>query len=200
VSDESTTEVAERIALTTELTRRRLSANVLTVTVSDATQRLRPFLTTTPTLFLAGTPRSYLEAVRNATVGTTLYLSYLCEPGNIGDLRDAATFAVWPGSRWIAASPTVTVSPARAAFIQAYTNRAGPPTSVAASAYDALVLLSSAADGGIDPARVRDRLQSGTFTGVAATYTFSPSRHAGFNTADLALLRYVGPRLSPAMR
>lgn len=200
VSDESMTAVAERIALTTELTRRRLNVNVMTVTPTDATQRLRPFLATTSALFLAGTPRSYLEAVRSATVRTTLYLSYLCEPGNIGDLRDAATFAVWPGSRWIAASPTVTVSPARAAFIQAYTNRAGPPTSVAASAYDALALLSTAAEGRIEPARVRDRLQSGTFTGVATTYVFSASKHAGFSTADLAMLRYVGARVPPAMR
>jgi ABC-type branched-subunit amino acid transport system substrate-binding protein len=200
VSDESTTAVAERIALTSELSRRRLIPNVVTVTAGDATQKLRPLLATTPTMFLAGTPRSYLDAVRNATIGTTLYLSYLCDAGNLGDLRDAAPFAAWPGSRWIAASPTATSTPARAAFVQAYTNRAGPPTTVAASAYDALALLASAAEGGIDPVRVRDRLQSGTFAGVATTYTFSPSRHAGFNTGDLALLRYVSGRSAPAVR
>jgi ABC-type branched-subunit amino acid transport system substrate-binding protein len=200
VSDESTTAVAERIALTSELSRRGLTPVVVTVTAGDATQKLRPLLATTPTMFLAGTPRSYVDAVRNATIGTTLYLSYLCDAGNLGDLRDAAPFAVWPGSRWIAASPTATSTPARAAFVQAYTNRAGPPTSVAASAYDALALLASAAEAGIDPVRVRDRLQSGTFAGVATTYTFSPSRHAGFNTGDLALLRYVSGRSAPAVR
>jgi ABC-type branched-subunit amino acid transport system substrate-binding protein len=200
VSDESTTAVAERIALTSELSRRRLIPNVVTVTAGDATQKLRPLLATTPTMFLAGTPHSYLDAVRNATIGTTLYLSYLCDAGNLGDMRDAAPFAVWPGSRWIAASPTATSTPARTAFVQAYTNRAGPPTSVAASAYDALALLASAAGGGMDPVRVRDRLQSGTFAGVATTYTFSPSRHAGFNTGDLALLRYVSGRSAPAVR
>jgi ABC-type branched-subunit amino acid transport system substrate-binding protein len=200
VSDESTTAVAERIALTSELSRRGLTPVVVTVTAGDATQKLRPLLATTPTMFLAGTPRSYVDAVRNATIGTTLYLSYLCDAGNLGDLRDAAPFAVWPGSRWIASSPTATSTPARAAFVQAYTNRAGPPTSVAASAYDALALLASAAEAGIDPVRVRDRLQSGTFAGVATTYTFSPSRHAGFNTGDLALLRYVSGRSAPAVR
>jgi len=84
--------------------------------------------------------------------------------------------------------------------MQSYTDRAGPPTSVAASAYDALGLLSSAAEGGIGPASLRDKLQSGTFTGAATTYTFSPSQRAGFNTGDLALLRYVGPKVPPAAR
>jgi hypothetical protein len=47
---------------------------------------------------------------------------------------------------------------------------------------------------------VRNQLQSGTFTGVATTYTFSQSQHAGFNTGDLVLLRYVAPRVPPAVR
>jgi ABC-type branched-subunit amino acid transport system substrate-binding protein len=200
VSDESPTAIADRIALVSELARRRVTPNVITVTAADATQKIRPFLATTPTVFLAGTARSYLEAMRSATNVTTLYLSYVCEPAEIAELRDATPLAVWPGSRWIAVSSTATSSPVRASFVQAYTDRAGPPTSVAASAYDALALLSSAAESGIDPRAVRDRLQSGTFAGIATTYTFSPSQHAGFNASDLALLRYVGPRVSPAMR
>jgi ABC-type branched-subunit amino acid transport system substrate-binding protein len=199
-SDESTTAIVERIALTNELARRRARPNVVTVTAADVTQKLRPLLATTSTVFLAGTPRTYLEAVRTVTAGTTLYLSYLCEFGEIGDLRDAAPLAVWPGSRWVAAPSSSAITPARASFVQAYNDRAGPPTTVAASAYDALTLLASAAADGIDPPRVRDRLQSGTFTGVATTYTFSRSQHAGFNTGDLALLRYVAPRLSPVVR
>lgn len=200
VSDESTTAIADRIALANELARRRVTPNVVTVTPSDVTQKVRPLLATTSIVFLAGTPRPYIDVARNAKLGTTLYLSYLCEIGEIGDLRDAAPLAVWPGSRWIAAPSSVTSSPVRVSFIQTYTDRAGPPTSVAASAYDALALLSSAAEGGIGPVAVRDRLQSGTFTGVATTYTFSLAQHAGFNTGDLALLRYVGPRVPPAMR
>jgi ABC-type branched-subunit amino acid transport system substrate-binding protein len=200
VSDESTTAIVERIALTKELVRRQVKPNVMTVTTADAAQKLRPFLGTTPIVFLAGTPRTYLEAARTVTVGTLLYLSYLCDLSEIADLRDAAALAVWPGSRWIAASSSGGSGSVRAVFVQSYTDRTGPPTSVAASAYDALALLWSAGEKSIDPAHVRDQLESGTFAGVATTYTFSPSQHAGFNTSDLALLRYVGQRTSPALR
>ncbi len=199
VSDESTSAVTERVAFVKELARRQVTPNVVTVTPTEATQKLKALLTTAPIVFFAGTPRTYLEAARTTTVGTTAYLSYLCDFGEIGDLRDAASLAVWPGSRWIAASTPGTSGPARS-FMQSYTDRAGPPTSVAASAYDALGLLSSAAEGGIGPASLRDKLQSGTFTGAATTYTFSPSQRAGFNTGDLALLRYVGPKVPPAAR
>jgi len=197
VSDDSTTAIVERIALTNELSRRRVTANVVTVNPGDATAKLRPLLGTTPVVFLAGTPRSYIDAARTVTVGTSLYLSYLCEFTEIADLREAAPLAVWPGSRWIASTSG---GAARSAFVQAYTDRTGPPTSVAASAYDALGLLAGAADSGTAPDAVRDRLQSGTFVGVATTYAFSPSQHAGFNPGDLALLRYVGQRSSPALR
>jgi len=198
VSDESTTAIVERIALTNELSRRHVTANVVTVTPTDAAQKLRPLLATTPVVFLTGAPHSYIDAARSVTVGTSLYLSYLSDLSNIADLREAAPLAAWPGSRWIAASSFGGAG--RAAFVQSYTDRTGPPTSVAASAYDALGLVASAAESGTAPDAVRDRLQSGTFAGVATTYAFSPSQHAGFNAGDLALLRYVGPRSSPALR
>jgi len=200
VSDESTTAITDRIAFVKELARRTVTPNVVTVTASEATQKLRPLLATTSIVFLAGTPRTYLEAARTVTAGTTLYLSYVCDYGDIGDLRDAAPLALWPGSRWVAAPASGTSSTARTSFIQAYMDRAGPPTSVAASAYDALALLSAAAERSIDPIVMRDLLQSGTFAGVATTYTFSPSQHAGFNTGDLALLRYVAPRVPAAVQ
>jgi ABC-type branched-subunit amino acid transport system substrate-binding protein len=199
ISDESTTAIVERIALTNELGRHHVTANVVTVTPGDATQKLRPLLVTTPIVFFAGTPHAYLEA---ATLGTSLYLSYLSDFGDIADLRDVATLAVWPGSRWVAGvTGTAGSTVLRAGFVQSYTDRVGgPPTSVAASAYDALALLSSAAADGIDSVAVRDRLQSGTFPGVATTYAFGRSQHAGFNVTDLALLRYVAPRVPPALR
>jgi hypothetical protein len=200
VSDESTSAISERIAFTKELARRQVAANVVTVIPADATAKLRPLLVTTPIVILAGAPRTYLEAARAATSGTTLYLSYLCDFGEIGDLRDAATLAVWPGSRWVAASATGTSSAARASFVQAYTDRAGPPTSVAASAYDALGLLWSAAEKSIDPKSVRDRLESATIVGVATRYAFTASQHAGFSSLDLALLRYVSTRAAPTLR
>ena len=199
VSDESTGAISERIAYAAELARRQVVPNVVMVTASEATQKLRPLFATTTTVFLAGAPRTYLEAARTATIGTSLYLSYLCDFGDIADLRDATALAVWPGSRWIAA-PAGTSTVARASFLQTFTDRSGPPTSVAASAYDALALLWGAAEKSIDPMSVRTRLQSGTFAGVATTYTFSASQHAGFDAGDLALLRYVGVRVPPAVR
>jgi len=200
VSDESTTAIVERIALTNELSRRHVTANVVTVTPTNASQKLRALLATTPVVLLAGTPRSYLEAARTVTVGTGLYLSYLCDLADIADLHEAAALAAWPGSRWIAASSSGGSGSVRAVFVQSYTDRTGPPTTAAASAYDALTLLWTAAEKNVDPAIVRDQLQSGTFAGVATTYAFSPSQHAGFNTSDLALLRYVAPRVPPALR
>jgi ABC-type branched-subunit amino acid transport system substrate-binding protein len=199
-SDESTTAIAERLALSKELTYRQVTANVVKVTSNDATQKLRPLLPTASLVFFAGTPRTYLEAARTAAAGTTLYLSYLSDFAEVGDLREAAPLAVWPGSRWVAAPAIGTSTTARTVFVQSYTDRAGPPTSVTASAYDALALLSAAAEKSIDPQSVRDRLESATFAGVATTYTFSPSQHAGFKTADLALLRYVAARVPPALR
>lgn len=200
VSDESTTAITDRIAYVAELARRQVQPNVVMVTPVDATAKLRPLLATTTTVILAGAPRTYLEAARGATAGTALYLSYVTDFADIADLRDAAPFAVWPGSRWVASSTSGTSTSTRAAFLQAFTDRAGPPSSAAASAFDALALLSAAAEKGIDPVRVRDQLQSGTFAGVATTYTFSQSQHAGFNSGDLAILRYVGVRVPPAVR
>jgi hypothetical protein len=146
----------------------------------------------------AGWPRGYLEAARGAKSGTVLYFSYLSDPADIGELREAAAFAAWPGSRWVA-GPADAASSARVAFVQSYTERAGPPTTLAASAFDALMLLATAGEGG-EPVRLRDRLQAGTFAGVATTYSFSASRHSGFAVADLAFLRYTGPRAAPAVR
>lgn len=200
VSDESTTAITDRIAFVKELARRQVTPTVVTVLPNEATQKLRPLLATTSIAIFAGAPRTYLEAARTVAIGTTLYFSYVSDLGDIGDLRDAAPLAAWPGSRWVAAPATATSTQARTTFVQTYADRGGPPTSIAASAYDALALLSSAAEKSIDPIVMRDQLQSGTFAGVATTYAFSPSQHAGFNTRDLALLRYVAPRVPPAVR
>ncbi len=135
VSDESTTAVADRIALVKELAHRQVTPNVMTVTPADATQKLRPLLATTTIVFFAGTPRTYLEAARTATAGTTLYLSYLCDFADIGDLRDTAPLAVWPGSRWVATSATGTSTLARASFVQTYTDRVRPRKASTRSAF-----------------------------------------------------------------
>ena len=36
--------------------------------------------------------------------------------------------------------------------------------------------------------------------GIATTYSFTATRHAGFATADLAFLRYTGARTPPIVR
>ncbi|HEY7623431.1 MAG TPA: ABC transporter substrate-binding protein [Candidatus Limnocylindria bacterium] len=201
VSDESTTAIGERAALQTELVRRRVTPSVLMVTPSDVALKLRPLLPLAPVAILAGTPKTYLEAARSATAGTALYLSYLCDYGDLGELRDAAAFAAWPGTRWIATPAAAgTASAPRVAFVQAFNDRAGPATSVAATAYDALALIAAGAETAADADAMRGRLESGTFAGVATTYSFSRSQHAGFNANDLAILRYVGPRAQPSLR
>jgi len=201
VSDESGSAIPERSALVAELAKRGVTGSVVKVTAADVAAKLRPTLAATPSVAFAGWPRAYIDAARGAPTGTFLYFSYLCDAADIGELRDAAALATWPGSRWIAA-PTISsaATPARAAFMQSYTERAGPPTTHAASAFDALTLLATAAEGGGDPARLRDRLQAGTFHGVATTYSFSASRRAGFALEDLAFLRYTGGRAAPAVR
>ena len=200
VSDESVPAVVERAALFVELAKRGVTPTILKVSALDATQTLRPVVLSTKPVFFAGVPRVYAEAARGAAVGTTLYLSYLCDLGDVADLRDAAFLATWPGTRWIVGSATPAASPARLAFLQSFTDRAGPPTSVAAAAFDALGLLAAVAAEGTDPLGMRDRLQSGSFNGVATTYSFRPARHAGFAAGDLVMLRYAGPRAAPVMR
>ncbi|MGH2499809.1 MAG: ABC transporter substrate-binding protein, partial [Candidatus Limnocylindria bacterium] len=83
---------------------------------------------------------------------------------------------------------------ARRQFLQEYADRHGPPSTHAATAYDALSLLALASEraGADDRERLRERLQDTTFAGMATTYEFSPTRHAGFALEDLALLRLSG--------
>jgi ABC-type branched-subunit amino acid transport system substrate-binding protein len=141
---------------------------------------------------------SYVVAARSAATSARaprLYFSYLAEIAQLGELRDAATLAVWPGTRVLAA-PAV---PSRTTFVQSFTDRHGPPGTHAAVAYDALSLLAAAADRGVDAETLRARLEVNALVGAATTYTFSGSRHAGFAVADLALLRYTGPRSAPSL-
>ena len=196
VSDESATAIVDRAALVAELARRGLVANVSKATAVDIS-RLRASLAGTSAAFFAGPAKPYLDAARGAGPATLLYFSYWCELADIGELRETAANATWPGSRWIAAGAA---SGARVSFVRAYTDRAGPPNSPAASAFDALSLLANAARDGSDAAQMRERLESSTLAGMATTYSFTASRHAGFTLDDLAFLRYAGPRASPVLR
>ena len=84
---------------------------------------------------------------------------------------------------------------ARRASSRRYAARYGAPSTLAATAYDALALIDAAAEsagGTPDRARLRERLEATTFAGITTRYTFTAARHAGFDTADLVYLRWSG--------
>jgi len=133
---------------------------------------------------------------------TFFYLSYLATPAELDDHPDLAARAVWPASRWILPdAPTSPASQAREAFLRSYAERHGPAGVHAATAFDALTLLATAAErGGTDDrARSRAELEAITIPLIATTYSFSSQRHAGSDPADLVLVRWTGSGLAAAL-
>jgi ABC-type branched-subunit amino acid transport system substrate-binding protein len=206
-SDESPPAVAERLALATELGRRgHIPPTVVTVTAQDAAARVRAGASFARSAHFTGPGATYLDATRSlAAAGITprVYLSYLMESSDASALREGAELATWPGSRNLAAASTAPTTPERAVFVQTYAARHGPPSTLAASAYDALALVDAAAEsagGTPDRARLRDRLEATTFAGITTRYSFTPARHAGFDPVDLAYLRWsTGARVGFAL-
>jgi hypothetical protein len=195
-SDESPPAIAERLALARELEQRGLiSPTVVVVTAQDAFARVRAGAGFARSLLFTGPAATYVEATRSlATAGLSprVYLSYLSEAGDAAALRDGADLATWPGSRNVAAAASLPTTE-RAAFLQAYAARHGAPSTLAATAYDALALIQSAAErgGGIpDRMRLREGLEATTFAGITTRYSFTASRHAGFDAVDLVFLRW----------
>jgi len=184
VSDESALSIGERIALGREFDRRGLvRPTIVSVTAQDAAQRMRAGAGVARSMLLTGAMSTYLDAARSlASAGITprAYVSYVSDNAEISSLRDAQPMVTWPGSRKLA--------------------RAGAPSTVAATAYDALAIIEAAVAGGADAATVRERLEGGTFVGIASTYAFARTRHAGFAVKDLAYLRWVAGRaiIAPA--
>jgi ABC-type branched-subunit amino acid transport system substrate-binding protein len=196
-SDESPPAIGERLALTTELERRGLvSPTVVMVTAQDALGRLRAGAAFARSALFTGPGATYLDATRSlAAAGITprVYLSYLMETSDASELREGADIATWPGSRNLAAVSTAPSTADRAAFLQSFAGRHGPPSTLAATAYDALALIDAAAEsagGAPDRSRLRERLEASTFAGIATRYTFSSARHSGFDTVDLVYLRW----------
>lgn len=196
-SDESAPAIAERLALASALERRGLVVpTVVIVSAQDAAVRTRAGASFARSAFFTGPAATYVEAMRSLAAGgitPRVYLSYLMETADAAALREAGELAVWPGSRNLAAVSTPPTTAERAAFLQAYGARFGAPSTLAASAYDALALIDSAAEsagGTPDRERLRDRLQATTFAGITTRYSFTTARHAGFDTADLAYLRW----------
>jgi ABC-type branched-subunit amino acid transport system substrate-binding protein len=206
-SDESPPAVAERLALATELEQRGLAPpTVVTVNAQDAAGRVRAGASFARSAFFTGPAATYIDATRAlAAAGITprVYLSYLMEAGDASELREGADLATWPGSRNLAAISIVPTTAERAAFLQAFAARHGAPSTLAATAYDALALIDAAAEsvgGTPDRARLRDRLEATTFAGITTRYTFTAARHAGFDPVDLAYLRWsAGARVGFAL-
>ncbi|HKW78077.1 MAG TPA: hypothetical protein VJQ09_03195, partial [Candidatus Limnocylindria bacterium] len=154
----------------------------------------------------AGASAPYGDEIRAiAVAGAPLvYLSYLTETADVTNLRDQRTIVTWPGAREIG---VLSFGGASARFLRAFIDRYGPPSTLAASAYDALALIDAAAERApseLDASRLRLRLEATTLRGVAATYSFTPSRHVGFPADALAYLRWDAiaglPTLAPGQR
>ena len=144
-------------------------------------QRLRPFARAGSVVFFTGAAADYLSPARlipnDGTGGPTVFLSYLTDANDAGRLGEAAAAARWPALRRTVGSALGTH---------------------AATATDALALLASSGDGTADAERSREKIESGTFAGIAATYSFTPSRHTGVDRSDVTIVSWEGGRIVAA--
>lgn len=194
-SDDTPAAVVERIAFANELGRRSLMVPTAVVTTQpDGPSRVRAAAAVARSAVFAGAAAPYLDLVRAmpSTSAARVYLPYATETRDVNDVRDQAAFLTWPGSRNLVAAGA---SGTRAGFLTQFTDRSGTPSTMAATAYDALALVSAAADESpreLDAPHLRARLETRTFAGVVTTYTFSFTRHAGFDESDLVYLARIG--------
>ena len=161
---------------------------------------------------LSGAPKEYpqLAALLKQVVPAPIaYFSYLTDPNELGDLKDAPLVALWPGSRQLVGGSPAFQSPARRDFVKAYADRHGPPATWAATAFDALALIAAAAERSAATAErstiatresIRDRLEGTSMVGIASRYGFSRSTHAGPLADDFVLLRWSGSFVTAAAR
>lgn len=127
---------------------------------------------------------------------TFFYLPYATTPG---DLEDAlAARAVWPASRALPGGGPLGIG---TRFVLDYTERYGPPTSHAATAFDALTILDAAdIDGGAADREIsRAALERIKMPLITGTYTFSAERHSGTHPDDLTMARWSGERVEFAL-
>ena len=142
---------------------------------------------------LSGAPREYPqlgELLKKVAVPPTVYGSYLTGPNDLGELRDLG--ALWPGSRSVTADADRSVP--RREFVKAYGDRHGAPGTWAATAYDALTIITAAAERSATRTRdgLREKLEETSLIGIATSYVFSPSTHNGALAEDFVLLRWNG--------
>lgn len=199
---------AMALALLAELERRRLEPltrialpvdGSVPPVVRSSLSVLRGLHCTGTALACAATAR----AAQSSGASTLLFLSYLTVPADMGEYREAAQRAMWPGSGDLLpfdAPPTTSVGQARAEFLRTYGDRHGPPSTHAATSFDALTLLLHAAErvGADDPERLRARLEETTLPLIASTYSFGARRHAGFDPEDIVYLRWTGSAIGIA--
>jgi ABC-type branched-subunit amino acid transport system substrate-binding protein len=142
------------------------------------------------------------DAIRAMSVSGAplVYLSYLTEMADVTNLRDQSVIVTWPGARTIATPPSG-LFPYQRPFVQTFTDRYGPPSTLAATAYDALGMLELAATQEASeptgPTDVRVRMETGGYAGVVTRYAFTPQRHAGFSADDLVFMRWNAQRGAP---
>ena len=219
---ESAAAQTESAALSLEAARRQLAPmTVVRVERPEPQPSASQLLATASAFHVLGAPRDVAALTRSASA-PPFYLSYLTDPLELGAFRDVPT-AQWLGSRRVVASTAPGRPGPSAPFVQSFGERHGPPSTHAATAYDAIALLELAAllegtadptagvavpsggapgpsGGTISPARLRDRLERTTFAGIATTYAFSTSSHAGPALDDLAYLRWTGSAVATVSR
>ncbi len=145
------------------------------------TQRLRTVARAGSAVFFAGAAFDSLPLVRlipsDATGGPSVFLSYLTDANDAGRLGDVSPAVRWPALRRSIGSAL---------------------GSQALSATDALALLAITGDVPYDPERSRASIEDGTFAGMAATYSFTRSRHTGVDRTDIALAAWESGRIVAA--
>jgi len=196
VGDDSLASMVERNAFTAEL--RRLGATPPTpviITQADGASRVKSAAAFARSIVLSGATADYVDAIRGMPTGLDaprVYLSYLTESADLTALRDQQAIVTWPGAGHIVASGTSGAGPS---FVRSYTDRHGPPSTIAATAFDALSLIYAAGEAAPnehDGVRLRLRVEQLTFAGVVSRYSFTSFRHAGFSVEDLTFLEWSG--------
>jgi ABC-type branched-subunit amino acid transport system substrate-binding protein len=202
--DESAAAVVERSALVAELQRRSIVApSPVSLAMPGSAQRVRDAAAVAKSVVIFGASASYGDLIRSIPTNATalrVYLSYLTETADVTNLREQSTLVTWPGSRSLL--PGFVTTQDQRAFLQEFRNRHGAPSTLAATAYDALGLIDAAARQApteLDGARLRLRLETGAFLGVVTRYSFTPQRHTGFTADDLLYLRWDAQRDRPAL-
>jgi ABC-type branched-subunit amino acid transport system substrate-binding protein len=202
--DETPAAAAERSSFLAELRARAIAPPTpVSLASPDAAQRVRAAATVAKSIVLFGASAPYGDVIRSIPVGVTaphVYLSYLTETADVTNLRDQAALATWPGAIALATPATTSV---QAGFFRTFRDRHGAPSTLAASAFDALGLIEVAARQApteLDAGNLRLRLETSTFRGVVTRYAFDPQRHAGFATRDLAYLSWSSDREAPELR